>query len=531
MLARILVLVAFLFIVGTPLAIRFASERPGDDADDRASAARLIIVTPHVQQITTEFDELFARWHMDKYGSPVRLEVRRPGGTSEILKILEAQFTAAARNGKISVDPSGEVVVERGSIDFDLMFGGGSYDHGRLKSGVRTRLPGSDADVTVPMSIPAGFASEQLDTWFGTNEIGSGYLYDPDQFWIGTALSSFGIVYNREILAELGLSEPTTFEDLCDPRLAGWIALSDPRQSGSMTTSLDAILNFYGWDKGWRILMGMSANARSYTNMSTKPPIDVAQGEAAAGLAIDFYGRSQAQAVARPGESADESRVGFSDPAGAVYIDADPASIMRGCAQPELAQRFIEFCLTEEAQALWQFHATNTETGRTNPPGWDGQPMGPKAYELRRMPVRRSMYENHLSLFVDHVTPFEVASRVPSKGWRSAIPVLMGAFGIDTGSEQREAWRAIKNARALPHVRPEQIADLEARFFAMPVHEMPDGTRLPFTESNYAAIRNSWRDKEHPDWQQRSELSYRAQFVENYRTVTQMARQLAAGTQ
>jgi iron(III) transport system substrate-binding protein len=519
MLARILVILAFLGIVGTPLAIRLAST---DTPDDRDDAARLIVVTPHVQQIMTEFDRLFDAWHHDKYGQHTRIEVRRPGGTSEILKILEAQFAAAARSGRITIGETGAFTVERGAIDFDLMFGGGSYDHGRLKAGAKLRLA-DGAEATIPMSEPAGFDQARMDSWFGENVIGAGHLYDPDQYWIGTALSSFGIVYNREVLARLGVPEPATFEDLCDPRLAGWIALSDPRQSGSITTSLDAILNFYGWEEGWRVLMAMSANARSFTNMSTKPPIDVAQGEAAAGLAIDFYGRSQAQAVMRPGETSATSRVGFSDPVGAVYIDADPASVLRGGPEPELARRFIEFCMTEEAQALWQFHATNSELGRNNPTGWNGEPMGPREYELRRMPVRRALYENHAERFVDQVTPFESASKVKSQGWRTAIPIMMGAFGIDSSTEQRAAWRAMNDARARPGVSPELIAEMELAFYALPMHTMPDGSTLPFAPENYKAIRDSWRDVKHPDWLQRSELSYRTQFVENYRRVVEMA--------
>lgn len=520
MLGRILVILAFLGIVGTPLAIRFASD---DAPDDRADAERLIVVTPHVQQIMTEFDRLFDAWHFEKYGRHTRIETRRPGGTSEILKILEAQYAAAARAGRMRVGEDGRVEVERGAIDFDVMFGGGSYDHGRLKAGVKVRLGSGGESIVVPMSEPAGFDQARMDEWFGPNVIGAGNLYDPDQYWIGTALSSFGIVFNREVLGRLDVPEPSTFEDLCDPRLAGWIALSDPRQSGSITTSLDAILNYYGWERGWQVLMAMSANARSFTNMSTKPPIDVAQGEAAAGLAIDFYGRSQAQAVTRPGEPADSSRVGFSDPAGVVYIDADPASIMRGGPEPELARRFIEFCLTEEAQALWQFHATNAPEGATNPSGSNGQPMGPHEYELRRMPVRRVMYEKYADHFVDAVTPFESASTVKSQGWRTAIPIMMGAFGIDSGAEQRAAWEAIERARRTGSVSAERIKEMERTFYAMPMHPMPDGSLLPFAPENYRAIRESWRDPAHPGWLATSELAYRRQFVENYRRIIELS--------
>src|SRR5690606_24431834 len=120
--------------------------------------------------------------------------------------------------------------------------------------------------------------------------------------------------------------------------------------------TFDSILGNEGWDNGWRILRALSGNTRHFTNSSTKPPIDVSQGEAAAGLAIDFYGRGQAQVI---NDSGGGDRVGYTDPAGAVYVDADPVSIINGAPSPDLAKRFVRFCLTEEAQALWQFPRVN----------------------------------------------------------------------------------------------------------------------------------------------------------------------------
>ena len=57
--------------------------------------------------------------------------------------------------------------------------------------------------------------------------------------------------------------------------------------------------------------------------------------------------------------------------------------------------------LSEEAQALWQFHPTSTPAGANNPPGPDGRPMGPEQYALRRMPVRRIMYEKFEPSFIE----------------------------------------------------------------------------------------------------------------------------------
>ena len=49
-----------------------------------------------------------------------------------------------------------------------------------------------------------------------------------------------------------------------------------------------------GWEAGLQLLIRMAANSRYFTDSASKIPHDVAQGNAAAGMCIDFYGRSYA---------------------------------------------------------------------------------------------------------------------------------------------------------------------------------------------------------------------------------------------
>lgn len=522
MASKILIALALLAVLGVPFLLRPPAERRGADRDTPA----LIVITPHVAQIRDEFARAFSDWHRREHGSPVRVDYRTPGGTSEIVRQLQAQYNAAIRDGDIAPDGS----CAPGVIPVDIMFGGGSFDHGRLKAGDGVTVPALDKDGkpttrNLPMSVPAGFSKEQLDAWFGENAIGAQTLYDPDQHWIGVALSSFGIVYNRDVYARLGLPEPDSFADLTDPRLAGWIGLADPRQSGSVTTALDSILSREGWEKGWRMLRELSANTRYFTNSATKPPVDVSAGEVAAGLAIDFYGRGQAQALLRPGDDPASSRVGYVDPRGETYIDADPISILRGGPNPELARRFIEFCLTEEAQALWQFRSMADPLSKNNPPGPSGRPMGPEVYELRRLPVRRLMYEKHAAHLMDKVDPFVLATDARPAGWRSAIGVMMGAFGIDSAHEQRRAWAALTRARSAPGFPPGTLAEMERLFYAWPTTEV-DGKELEFTAENFRAIRGVWRD---PSRQAALIARYTLFFRGAYDRVERLERDAAAG--
>lgn len=566
-LAIAIVLGLLFALLGVPFLM--ASGRQDARGDD--DARRLIIVTPHTQQIRDEFGRAFSEWHLREYAEPIRVDFRTPGGTSEIRRQLEAQFRAAATAGQIQLpeDPDAEgPTVTPGVIGYDLMFGGGSYDHGTLKAGIRVKLDGRDIDL--PMSIPADIDPQTLEHLFGPNTIGTQLLYDPDRYWIGTALSSFGIIYNRPVYERLGLEPPKNFRDLTDPRLRGWLALADPRLSGSITTTFDSILGNQGWEEGWRTLRAMSGNARYFTNSATKPPLDVGAGEAAAGLAIDFYGRGQAQVLAEGGQD----RLGYVEPKGAVYIDADPVSIIRGGPDPELANRFVAFTLTEEAQALWQFPARRRDTAADNPPGPTGQPMGPEVYELRRMPVRRVMFEQYLPHFMDQVDPFDLASDISNPGWRTGVQMMMGAFGIDSADQCRAAWDAIARAQADPAFPPGQLQAMRDLFFSFPttpvtllrnhpafpslsqstkdalpqdraltlaaardllqsgaLSSTPDAEDeltallatepdpLPFTESTYAAVRNEWRN---PAVEARCRIAYTTYFRDAYADIQRM---------
>lgn len=518
-LQQILIFVALAVILGVPFALRPAPVKSAAAAG--TTPLQLIIVTPHVQQIRDEFGPAFSRWHAKHFGAPVEVDWRVPGGTSDILKQLESQYISAIKTGQIKPDGS----CPAGTIGYDLMMGGGSFDHGRLKTGVSVKLDqvgtdGKPVEIKMSMGVPAGFTKAQLDQWFGENIIGAGTLYDPEQYWIGTALSSFGIVYNRDLYRDLGVAEPKSFEDLGDPRLTGFIALADPRQSGSITTTFDSILSNYGWEKGWKILREMCANTRYFTNSSTKPPIDVSQGEAAAGLAIDFYGRGQAQSVMKPGDDASLARVGYSDPEGTVYIDADPATILRGGPHPELSKRFIEFCLTEEAQALWQFAPRSDPRSAGNPKDAEGVTMGPANYALRRMPVRRIMYVKYWDNLIDQVDPFKIASTVKPAGWRSGIGIMMGAFAIDTAREQRRAWNALNAARRDPSFSPATLAEMETLFYSWPTTSV-EGKEVEFTQDTFKAVRESWR---RPGFQQECEIRYTQHFLRVYARVAELGR-------
>lgn len=564
--ARGLVVLALVVIVGVPLVLH-----RGERVD--ADAPVLVIITPHVQQIRDEFAAAFDLWHRRGWGTGVRIDWRVPGGTSDIRRQLDAVYLAAIARGEVvhrSRARQGDVVVGEFAhrpgftAGYDLMFGGGTYDHGLrdgqgvpisgLVQGVRADFETEEGvrGLFMPLAVPLGFDEARLGAWFeGRTSIGVRPLCDAGGLWVGTALSSFGIVYNRGVFSRLGLEAPATFEDLTDPRLAGWVALADARQSGSIETVFESILNNAGWHDwpedgagmeawlakpkdGWRLLRELSANTRYFTNSSTKPPIDVSTGEAAAGLCIDFYGRGQAQSLLRPGQGPEEGPVGYVDPVGEVFIDPDPISMLLGAPNPELARRFVEFCLSEEGQALWQFRATGEDFG-TRP--------GPARHELRRLPIRPVMFREHMGSLMDRVDPYAIAGAPPDRGWRSAIKPMMACFGIESAHELRGAWGALHRARAMPGFDAARLARMERLFYEFPSGArvraefealfpgllgrtngegrplIPPEALLAFTPGNYRAVRGTWRD---PFVLSRVEIVYTSIFRANYAEVVRL---------
>jgi ABC-type Fe3+ transport system substrate-binding protein len=415
---RVAIGLALLMVLGLPVALRLAGAGQAE-AVGSAAGGRLVIRTPHNEQIRSEFAAGFNRWRATQGLAPIAIDWRI-GGTSDLRKQTLAEYEALAARG----------AVDEG-VGIDLFFGGGEYDHNKLASGVTMR--GERLSVSVTPTIDEAL----LDAAFPSRKLGGENLVHPDRLWIGTALSSFGIVYNRDVFRMLGVEEPEDWADLTDPRLAGWVALADPAHSGSIAATYNTILQRLGWEKGWEVLRESFANSRYFAASSSKVPVDASTGSAAAGMCIDFYGRYQVGAIG--GE-----RMGYADPSregpngrrvSMTVITADPVTLMRGAPNRELAEQFIAWLIGPEAQQLWQRKV-----------GAEG---GPVRYELRRQPIREDVYTaaNRGGWTDPEIDPFTVATALPegTPNYFGVIATLTHAMAIDVHDDLKSAWLALRD--------------------------------------------------------------------------------------
>ncbi len=409
-------------IIALPLALRrqTATVSPGA-ADDR-----LVILTPHNESIRQEFGNAFAEHWKATTGRTLYMDWRTPGGTSEIRMVLDAGFQAAEETGRVG-------------IGVDLFFGGGEPDFaGQARQGrfvpleVFDKHPewfGEDAPV------PPGFTGERY--------------FPEDKSWVGTCMSQFGICYNPDVYQRLGAPPPESWDDLGDPRLIGNVTLADPSKSGSVARTFELLMQDQiqrrlaagmgrqaaleqGWAAGLQLIQRMAGNARYFTDSASKVPQDVGQGNAAAGMCIDFYGRSYGELVTRAGRP----RVVWIAPRGGTTLSADPVAVLKGAPNPELAQAFVEFCLSERGQMLWFLKP--------------GAPGGPEARALHRTPIRRDVYtaENLALSTMPDAHPYEdegnfTYDRSLTGGAFNTLRQLVTVMCIDSHEEMKSAWAAI----------------------------------------------------------------------------------------
>jgi len=489
----------FLAVLVLPFALRPEGERAASGGQP------LVILTPHNEAIRYEFDIAFTDWHLREYGERVEIDWRNIGGTSEIARYLASQYAAAFRarwtamglewSSEIRsaynnprVDPADTALPETVrtarsaflasdvGIGIDLFFGGGQYDHAQqaamghaVPCGYRETPEGRAA---LEAAIPETIGGER---W-----------YDGEDRWYGVTLSSFGICYNSDAVALLpGARPPAEWRDLGRPAFFGSIALADPTKSGSIAKAFEMVIQQEmaravqgfapdspgyadalgeGWARGLDVIRRAAANARYFTDSASKVPLDVALGNAAAGMCIDFYGLFQAETVARPDGW---SRVRYVSPLGGTTVGCDPIAMLRGAPNAERALRFIRFVLSPEGQKIWAFQP--------------GTPGGPERYALHRLPIRRDFYvpKNGRYRTEPERNPYDLAESFTYHGeWTGrlfgGLRLLVRTMCLDTGEELRAAWTAI-----LDRGGPEACPEAMAVFSALP--ESAEYARLPET--------------------------------------------------
>ncbi len=358
---------------------------------------RMGAITPNNQNICEEFERAFNLWHAHQYGERVKIDWRDVGGGgTAILSYLRNVYSRSD------------------TAELDIVWGGGDDSFRRMAAeGILRPMRMSDE---LKAAIPA--------RWGGVA------MYDANGLWCGSTLSGFGFLYNRKLVEWAKIPAPRQWQDLARPECFGQILLADPTQSSAAAMSYEMIVQSApSWPEGWARLLAVLGNARRFADSAGAAANGPLLGEAPIATCIDFYG------IMRVSE-APEAMV-YVSPRGQTIFTPDPIGILKNPPSAELAQRFIDFVLSDGGQGLWAL-----------PAGAEG---GPARSSLGRQPIRRDTCERYAgkgSLWT--VNPYVSGGEM--KADMSILPVRMGVI------KQLVRAAAVDNVTHLQAARKRLIA-------------------------------------------------------------------------
>jgi len=185
----------------------------------------------------------------------------------------------------------------------------------------------------------------------------------PDQFkpgndsWTGIYSGYLGFEADQEWLDEVGAPMPQSWEDLLDPVYKGEIVFAHPGSSSTAYNVLVTMLQIKGEEAGWDYLQKLNENVRQYTKSGSGGGRMIQLHEC--GISIGYMH----DAIAFKREGYDH--ITFTTPSEGTGYEIGAVAIIKGAPELDAAKKFIDWCLTPEAQELGQ--TVNALQFLTNP--------------------------------------------------------------------------------------------------------------------------------------------------------------------
>jgi iron(III) transport system substrate-binding protein len=254
-----------------------------------AQSGSIMLYTSQPQDLLTEMIGVFNESYPD-----VEIQFFR-SGTTEVINRLEAEFAAG--------DPQPDALLVANSLVMSEL-----DSEGRL-------MPYPDAP-TEPYD-PA--------------------IMSPDDTYFGTKLITTGIIYNTELVED----PPTSWADLTDPRFEGQVIMPSPLYSGAAALHVGTMTAHE--DFGWAYYEALAENGAIAGRGNGSVLEAVATGQNAVGIIVEFMAFNA---------RAEGSPVDFVFPEEGVTAITEPVAILSTAENPEAAQAFVDWLLSEEGQVF-----------------------------------------------------------------------------------------------------------------------------------------------------------------------------------
>lgn len=161
-------------------------------------------------------------------------------------------------------------------------------------------------------------------------------LLDADSMFFPTKLITTGIVYNTELVE----SPPTSWADLATPEAAAMTIMPSPLYSGAAAIHVGTMVQQPEFD--WTYFEALSDNGAVAGQGNGTVLEAVARGEKAYGVLVEYMAMNA---------KAQGSPVEFVFPSEGVTAVTQPVAIMAGTDNADAARAFVDWQLSEAAQA------------------------------------------------------------------------------------------------------------------------------------------------------------------------------------
>ncbi|MEH6833037.1 MULTISPECIES: putative 2-aminoethylphosphonate ABC transporter substrate-binding protein [Falsihalocynthiibacter] len=162
--------------------------------------------------------------------------------------------------------------------------------------------------------------------------------------WVGMDAWVAAVCYNTIESEKLGLTPPTSWEDLTDPMYAGHIIMPNPNSSGTGFLDVSSWLQIFGEEGGWEYMDALHENIARYTHSGSAPCKLAASGEIPIGISFAFRGAKS---------KAEGAPLDIIVPSEGVGWDMEATAIVAGTANLEAAQTLVDFTVTKEANEMY----------------------------------------------------------------------------------------------------------------------------------------------------------------------------------
>lgn len=259
---------------------------------------------------------------------------------------------AAAFGAKYNIDckylrlSSGEIQSkiegESGNPSADVLFGGTTDPYNALKSD----------ELLVQYDSPR--ASHITDAHFK----------DADKYWYGIYKGILGFMWNKDAIATAKVSAPASWDDLIKTDYKNMVTWSNPNTAGTAKLVINTMVqkkaagkkttfkndkgdtvNCYDDTNAMTYFKALDTNTVEYTKSGSGASKQVGKGECKIG--IGFLHDVITQIVDNK-----YTTIGMAAPSDGTAFEVGATAILKGCAHPNLAKKFIDFALSPECVEL-----------------------------------------------------------------------------------------------------------------------------------------------------------------------------------